>query len=158
MRVLRPQARSYHTEAPAFWLLAGCLLPFETVWEAARTEGPASPGCLPWACFPGDTGQRTAGPAGVWTPEGRPHPSWQFGGPSVEWEGSHPGHPHPRACRRAGPTPEPHRAPGPDCQVLLFLRQISFPKKKGQRKGRGTVSFIFNKMPLAVCEAALCQL
>lgn len=64
----------------------------------------------------------------------------------------------PGDCKLGWSPPGPHWAQWPHSQVLSFHLE-SLPKKKVQAKRKGArFPLFFNKMPLAVCEAALCQL
>lgn len=65
----------------------------------------------------------------------------------------------PGACV-LGRAPQSHTGlSGQTVKYFLFIRKIAFPQKKGQAKRKGArFPLFFNKMPLAVCEAALCQL
>lgn len=73
-----------------------------------------------------------------------------------ELEGTWPGA-HTEGCRRAAPAPEPPGLGGQTVKYFFPLDKSPSPKRKVRGRG-GDVAFIFNKMALAVCEAALCQL
>lgn len=59
-------------------------------------------------------------------------------------------------CLRAGPLQGPTRLSGQTAKYFLFRRKTAFLQKKGQAKRKRTrFPVLFNKMPLAVHEAAL---